>query len=73
MDELAERLKQRNNHQSLSDLKIRLTKAQEEMENLPLFDYCVVNHKNNIGLTAYKIHAIIAAEKCRVSPRLIKL
>jgi guanylate kinase len=73
MDELAERLKQRNNHQSLSDLKVRLNKAKEELESLSLFDYCVINRKNNIGLTVSRIHAIIAAEKCRVTPRLIKL
>jgi guanylate kinase len=73
VDELAERLKQRNNHQSLSDLKSRLNKAKEEMESLSLFDYCVINRKNNIGLTVSRIHAIIAAEKCRVTPRLIKL
>lgn len=73
MDELAERLQQRNNHQSLSDLKLRLKKAQEEMESLSLFDYCVVNHKNNIGLTVSQIYAIITAEKCRVNPRVIKL
>ncbi len=72
-DELAERLKQRNNHRSLSDLKLRLKKAQEEMESLPFFDYCVVNHKNNIGLTVSQINSIIAAEKCRVNPRVIKL
>jgi guanylate kinase len=73
MDELTERLKQRNNHQSLSDLKVRINKAQEEMESLSLFDYCVINHNNNIGLTASKIHAIISAEKCRVQPRVIKI
>src|SRR4030042_1062645 len=59
MDELAERLKQRNNHQSQSDLKLRLKKAEEEMESLFLFDYCVVNHKNNIGLTVSQISSII--------------
>ena len=73
MDELAERLKQRNNHQSQSDLNLRLKKAEEEMESLPFFDYCVVNHKNNIGLTVSQITSIITAEKCRVNLRRIKL
>lgn len=73
IEELAERLKQRNNHRSSSDLKVRLDKAKEELESLPLFDYCVVNPKNNIGLAVSKIHAIISAEKCRVTPRVIKL
>jgi guanylate kinase len=73
IDELTERLKQRNNHQSLSDLKLRVKKAQEEMESLSQFDYFVVNYKNNIGLTASQINSIITAEKCRVNPRVIKL
>ncbi|MFC1905431.1 guanylate kinase [Chloroflexota bacterium] len=73
MENLTERLKQRNNHRSLADLKLRLDKAKEEMERLSLFDYCIVNPNNNLGLTASKIHAIITAEKCRVNPRIIKL
>lgn len=73
LDELAERLSQRTNHQSSSELRLRLNKAEKEMETLSLFDYCIVNPKNNIGLTASKIHAIITAEKCRVNPRIVKL
>lgn len=73
MEDLAERLQQRNNHHSLSDLKLRLKKAKEEMQSLPLFDYCIANAKNNIGLTASKIHSIITAEKSRINPRMIKL
>ncbi len=73
MEELEERLKQRNDHQSSSDLKLRLNDAKKEMESLSLFDYCVVNHKNNIGLTVSKLHAIITAEKCRVNHRIISL
>ena len=73
MNELAERLKQRNNHQSQSDLKLRLKKAEEEMGSLSLFDYWVINHKNNIGLTVSQISSIITAAKCRVNPRMIKL
>lgn len=73
MEELEERLRQRNDHQSSSDLKLRLDKAKEEMESLSLFDYCVMNHKNNIGLTVSKLQAIIIAEKCRVNPGIIRL
>ena len=73
MEELEERLRQRNDHQSSSDLELRLDKAKEEMESLSLFDYFVMNHKNNIGLTVSKLHAIITAEKCRVNPRIIRL
>jgi len=73
MDELADRLRQRNNHQSPSDLKLRLKKAEEEMESLSIFDYCVVNHNNNIGLTVSQISSIITSEKCRMNRRIIKL
>ncbi len=73
LDELTARLKQRNNHRSPSDLKIRLATAQKEIECMPQFDYLVVNYNNNIGLTAAKINAIIVAEKCRVNPRQIEL
>ena len=73
MEDLAERLTQRNAHHSPSDLKLRQNKAKKEMENIFLFDYCVVNPKNNIGLAVSKIQAIITAEKCRVNPRVIKL
>jgi guanylate kinase len=73
MEELAERLQQRNNHHSSSDLKLRLTKAKEEMQSLPSFDYCIINTKNNIGLTASKVYAIITAEKVRINSRVVKL
>jgi guanylate kinase len=73
LDELTTRLKQRNNHHSSSDMKIRLATAQKEMDCMPQFDYLVVNNNNNIGLTAAKISAIILAEKCRVNPRQIEL
>jgi len=73
LDELATRLKLRNNHHSERDLKIRMDTAKAEMDCLSLFDYCVINCHNNIGQTAAKINAIIQAEKCRVNPRLIEL
>ena len=73
MQELTARLKQRNSHTSMKDLKLRLNKAEEEMASLPLFDYYVINHQNNIGLTVSQVMSIITAEKCRVNQRVITL
>ena len=72
MEELLIRLKQR--HTELpSDLALRLKTAEEEMKQLPLFDYIVVNRWDEIDLAVSGIQAIITAEKCRVTPREIAL
>jgi guanylate kinase len=71
-EELANRLKQRHGSQS-ADLDLRLSKAREEVESLPLFDYVVVNHTDNIDLTVTQINAIVTAEKNRLEPRVVRL
>ena len=71
-EELANRLRQRHGLHS-ADLDLRLSKAREEIESLPLFDYAVVNHTDNLDLTVTQINAIITAEKCRAKPRVIRL
>ena len=71
-EELANRLRRRHGVHS-ADLDLRLSKAQEEIESLPLFDYAVVNHTDNLDLTVDQINAIITAEKCRSKPRVVKL
>jgi len=72
MEELLIRLEQR--HTELpSDLALRLKTAEEEMKQLPLFDYIVVNRWDEIDLAVSGIKAIITAEKCRVTPREIAL
>ena len=71
-EELANRLKQRHGLHS-ADLDLRLSKAREEIESLPLFDYVVVSHTDNIDLTVTQINAIITAEKCRLKPRVARL
>ena len=73
LGELTERLQQRGNHHSISDLNIRLGKAEEEMESIYIFDYVIVNSKDNLNQTASLINTIVVAEKCRVKPRIIKL
>lgn len=72
MEELVMRLKQRHT-ESPFDLALRIKTAEEEIKQLPLFDYVVVNKRGKIDQAVSEIKAIITAEKCRVSPRKIAL
>jgi len=69
-EELANRLKQRYGLSS-ADLDMRLGKAQEEMESLPMFDYVITNYTDNLDLTAAEINAAITATKGRIKPRVV--
>ncbi len=71
-EELLRRLKQRRT-ESPTDLALRLKTAEEEMKQLSLFDYVVINRWDEIELAVSDIKAIITAEKCRVTPREILL
>jgi len=71
-EELATRLKGRQT-ESPFDLGLRLKTAEEEMKQLPLFDYVVVSKQDKINLAVSAIEAIITAEKHRVTPREISL
>ena len=70
--ELITRVKQRHT-ESPFDLALRIKTAEEEIKQLPLFDYIVVNKRDEIDLAVSEIKAIITAEKRRVSPRKIAL
>ena len=72
MEELILRLKQRHTESSF-DLALRTETAEEEIKQLSLFDYIVVNKRDEIDLAVSGIKAIITAEKCRVTPREIVL
>jgi guanylate kinase len=72
MEELVTRLKQRHTESSF-DLALRIKTAEEEIKQLPLFDYIVVNKRGEIDRAVSEIKAIITAEKCRASPRKIAL
>jgi len=72
MEELVLRLKQRCT-ESPSDLELRLETTREELEKLPLFDYLVFNRQGEVDRAVADIRAIIAAEKCRVTPRELTL
>jgi guanylate kinase len=72
LGELSERLRERGT-ESPSDLELRLQRAREEMNSLPMFDYVVINRRGEIDLAVSQIDAIIEAEKCRVNRRAIIL
>jgi guanylate kinase len=72
MEELVLRLKKRRT-ESPSDLELRIKTAEAELEKLPLFDYMVINRQGEIDRAVADIEAIIAAEKCRVTPRKLTL
>lgn len=68
MEELVNRLEQRHTESSF-DLDLRINTAEDEMTQLPMFDYVVYNRKDKIDSAVKDIEAIIRAEKCRVKPR----
>jgi len=72
MEELERRLKQRRS-ESRPDLALRLKKAKEETESLPLFDYVITSHQGKLDDVVSQIEAIVAAEKCRAKPRVVEL
>ncbi len=72
MEELESRLKLRQT-ETPEDLALRLKTAEEELQQLPLFDYIVFNRRGEINRAVADIEAIITAEKCRVVPREITL
>ncbi len=70
--ELIRRLETRHTETSQA-LQQRIATVKEEMKQLPQFDYVVVNRDNRLDETVAQIGAIIAAEKCRVRPRMAKV
>ena len=72
MPELATRLKQRDT-ESAASLALRLKTAEEEVKNMSLFDYVVINRQNEIDQVVSEIWAIITTEKSRVIPKKVRL
>ena len=72
IEELITRLKQRRSETPF-DLALRLKTTDEEIKQLHLFDYIVVNKQGEIDQAVSDIKAIITAEKRRVNPREITL
>jgi guanylate kinase len=71
-EELSRRLLGRGS-MSHDQLKLRLKTVDEEINYLSLFDYTVINADNKLDKTIDTINCIIAAEKCRIEERNIKL
>ena len=71
-EELKRRLSQRMTESS-TEMELRLRTAQEELGRMDEFDYRVVNHDDRLDQAITDIDAIIAAEKCRVVPRQVRL
>ena len=71
-DELRTRLAQRMTESS-PEMELRLSVAREELGRVGEFDYRVANHDGCLDRAVADIDAIIAAEKCRVVPRQVRL
>ena len=72
LDELRERLSLRMTESS-PEMELRLKTAKEELAMAYKFDYRVVNKDGSLDRAVADIDAIIAAEKCRIKPRNVKL
>ncbi len=71
-EELACRLGQRQT-EGPEEAARRLAIARQELALMDRYDYCVINREGHLGEAVADIEAIIVAEKCRVSPRRVKL
>ena len=72
MDELRSRLAQRGTEDE-AEMQRRLQEASVELSRIDEFDYRVVNRNGALDDAVQEIDAIIAAEKCRVNPRLVQM
>ena len=70
--ELEQRLRARGSD-SPEQLYQRIVTARKEMEQLPGFDYVVVNSDGELERAVDDVLAIIRAEHCRTKPRVVKL
>ena len=71
VEELEERLRRRSSESS-KNLALRFEKAKGEIKSLPLFDYVITSHQNELDEVVSQIDAIVSAEKCRVKPRIVE-
>ncbi|HEY46315.1 MAG: guanylate kinase [Anaerolineae bacterium SM23_ 63] len=69
-EELVERLKTRKT-ENPEELKLRLETVHQELEQVHLFDYYVLNAENELDATVDTILAIIHAEHQRTHPRQV--
>lgn len=67
LEELERRLNRRRSECS-EDLALRLRKAKEEVESLPLFDYVITSYPDKLDDVVAQIDAIISVAKGRARP-----
>jgi guanylate kinase len=72
LKELEKRLRERNTENHF-DLELRLRTARAEMEQLPNFDYVVVNQDDGLEQVVSCVISIITAEKCRGKQRRVEV
>jgi len=72
VEELITRLRQRRT-ETEADLDLRIKTVNEELQQLSMFDYIVLNRQGEVKQAVADIKAIFQAEKCRVKPRNISL
>ena len=72
LDELRTRLANRGTEDETA-IQRRLQEATAELARIGEFDYRVVNRNGQPDAAVREIDAIIAAEKCRVNPRLVQM
>jgi guanylate kinase len=72
LEELEKRLRKRHS-ESTSGLAMRLKKAKEEIESLPLFDYVITSRQNQVDEVVLQIDAIVTVEKHRVNPNIVQI
>ena len=71
-EELEKRLRKRRT-ESAEELEVRLKTAEKELAQLGIFDYIIINREGEIERTVADVMAIIAAEKCRVDQREVRV
>ncbi len=72
MEELRGRFAERGTEDD-AEMDRRLREAAVELGRMDEFDYRVVNRNGRLDDAVREIDAIIAAEKCRVNPRLVQM
>ena len=72
LEELERRLRSRKTDPP-EQVALRVETAYRELEELPHFDYVVVNHNEGISETVARLQAIMAAERSRIPPRSVRL
>lgn len=71
-DELVQRLTRRGT-ETREAFERRVQQAREELEQIPLYDYVVVNRQGKLQCAVDQVRAIITAERLRVHQRHVRL